>query len=100
MANIVSCLTTCYGRFGAKAAIENVRSAGLECIELPIRTAGVPSRLAEVPLVSTASTLEDLHHADRLLQQHGVRVTSCGCFSGNPLDPEVVAVIRRKLDLA
>lgn len=100
MPPIVSCLTTCYGRFGAAAAVENVRAAGLECIELPIRTAGAPTRLNEPPLVTTESTLDDLKRVDRLLAEHDVRVTSCSCFSGNPLDPAVVAIIRRKLDLA
>lgn len=100
MPPIISCLTTCYGRFGAAAAIERVRTAGLDCIELPIRTAGVPTRLNEPQLVSTASTLADLQQVDKRLQQHRVRVTSCGCFSGNPLDPAVAVLIKRKLDIA
>ena len=100
MSAIVSCLTTCYGRYGARAAIENVRAAGIDCIELPIRTAGVATRLGDTPLVTTEATLADLDTVDRLLNQHGVRVTSCGCFSGNPLHSDVVSIIRRKLDLA
>ena len=100
MSAIVSCLTTSYGRFGARAAIEDLRSTGLECIELPIHTAGVPSPLGDEPLVTTDSTLDDLRGVERLLEEHGVRVTSCNISSGNPLDTEVVAVIKRKLELA
>lgn len=100
MAPVVACLTTNYGPFGALAAIEHVRSAGLEWIELPIRTAGVRGRFGDTPLVTTDSSLQDLMQVDRLLEDHGVRVASCNCISGNPLDPEVTAITLRKLDLA
>lgn len=100
MRPIVSCLTTNYGRFGATAAIEHVRAAGLEYIELPIRTAGVGSRFGDTPLVSTTSTLADLQQVQRLLDVNGVRVASCNCISGNPLDARVADIIHRKLDLA
>ena len=81
-------------------AIENVLSAGLAHVEIPIRTAGFRSRRGDPPLVTTDSTLADLRHVDRLLEQHGVRVCSCTCMSGNPQDEACVAVMRRKLDLA
>jgi L-ribulose-5-phosphate 3-epimerase len=100
MPALISCLTNSYGRFGARAAIENVRSADIESIELPIRTDGVPSMFGDEPLVTTASTLEQLREVDRLLETHGVRVSSCNVTSGNPLDPQVVQITKRKLDLA
>lgn len=100
MPAIVSCLTNSYGRFGARAAIERLGEAGLSCIELPIRTAGVPSFFGDEPLVTTESTPADLDNVDRLLERHGVRVTSCNITSGNPLDPQVVEITNRKLDLA
>lgn len=100
MPDLVCCLTNSYGRFGARAAIENVRSAGLEHVELPIRTAGVPSPFQDDPLVTNGSSLEDLKRVDRLLERHGVRVASCGVMPGDPLDPEGLKLIQRKLDLA
>lgn len=100
MPAIVSCLTNSYGRFGARGAIELVRSARLECLELPIRTAGVPSPLGDEPLVTTATTPKQLGEVRRLLDRHGIRVTSCNVTSGNPLDPAVVEITRRKLALA
>jgi inosose dehydratase len=100
MPAIVSCLTNSYGGFGARAAIERLRDAGLEYVELPIRTAGVPSVFGDEPLVTTASTPSDLKQVDDLLHRHGVRVASCNVTSGNPLDPEVVATVKRKLELA
>lgn len=97
---LVSCFTNSYGRFGAKAAIENVRAAGLEHIELPIRTAGVPSMFGDEPLLTHMSTAADLQRVDELLERHGVRVSSCNVTSGNPLDRGVTDITRRKLDLA
>lgn len=100
MPPILACLTTCYGRFGATAAIEHVRDAGLEYVELPIRTEGVAARFGDAPLISTASSLADLNRVDQLLERNGVRVASCNAISGNPLQPRVVETIFRKLDLA
>lgn len=100
MPAIVSCLTNSYGRFGARAAIEKVRDAGIGHIELPIRTAGVASPFGDEPLVTTASTAADLDHVQRLLREHDVAVSSCNVTSGNPLDPQVVQITQQKLDLA
>ncbi len=100
MPALISCLTNSYGRFGAQAAIEQLPDAGIHHIELPIRTEGVDSPFGDRPLVTTAATLDDLKQVDRLLQQHGAMVSSCNITSGNPLDPEIVAITKRKLDLA
>jgi L-ribulose-5-phosphate 3-epimerase len=100
MPPIISCLTNSYGRFGPQAAIEMIGSTGLEYIELPIRTAEVESFFKETPLVTSASTLDDLNQVDRLLDQHAVKVSSCNISSGNPLDAEVLDITKRKLDLA
>ena len=70
MPPILSCLTNSYGRFGATAAVENLRSAGIEWIELPIRTAGDDSPFGDEPLVTTESTPEDLKRVDDLLANH------------------------------
>lgn len=96
----VSCHTDCYGAFGARTAIERVRSAGADCIELPIRTAGFRSRSGDDPLVTNESTSSQLAAVERLLRAHGVRVVSCACPAGNLLDAANVALMKRKLDLA
>ncbi|MFP6767140.1 MAG: sugar phosphate isomerase/epimerase family protein [Planctomycetaceae bacterium] len=100
MTHIISCLTNSYGRFGAQAAIEKVRDAGIEWIELPIRTAGTDSIFGDEPLITTTSSTADLETLARRLDDHGVRLSSCNVTSGNPLDPEVLAVTLAKLDLA
>jgi inosose dehydratase len=96
----IACHTHSYGPFGGTAAIEHVRAAGLDWIELPIRTAGIRTRWGDAPLVDTEATLADLVDVDRLLEARGVRVASATCLAGNPLDPANRALVRRKLDLA
>ena len=100
MTRIISCLTNSYGRFGAQAAIEQVRDAGLEWIELPIRTTGADSIFGDEPLLTDQATSNELSAVTRRLADHDVRLSSCNVTSGNPLDPAVLAVTFRKLDLA
>lgn len=100
MPPIIACHPNSYGRFGALAAIEHVRAAGLDYIELPIRTPDVPSPAGDPSLITTNSTLSELVAVDQLLERNQVRVSSCTCLGGNPLDPQAVDAICRKLDLA
>ena len=97
---MIACHSNSYGHLGGAAAIENIRSAGLEYIEFPIRTAGFRSRRDDPPLVTTESTLSDLQAVDRLLERNGVAVSSCTCIAGNPAKPANLAAMLRKLDLA
>ena len=100
MPPILSCLPNSYGRFGPRAAIPRLRTIGLEQIELPIRTAETALQFEDDPLITTASTADDLEQVEQLLDEHAVRVSSCNISSGNPLDPRVVEITFRKLDLA
>ncbi len=100
MRAIVSCLTNSVGRFGAGGAIENVRAAGLEYLELPIRTAGAKSIFGDEPLVTTEASTSDLTAVKSLLSDHGVKLASSNITSGNPLQREVVDVTKRKLGIA
>jgi inosose dehydratase len=100
MPPIVSCLTNSYGRFGARGAIENLRAAGLEYLELPIRAAGSQSIFGDEPLVTTESSGADVRAVLSLLADHGVQLASCNITSGNPLQRDVVDVTKRKLDIA
>jgi L-ribulose-5-phosphate 3-epimerase len=100
MSNLISCFSNSYGRFGARGAIENLRAAGLEHLELPIRTAGGRSLFGDEPLLTQEATVDDLKRVDELLAEHGVTVSSCNVTSGNPLERQVVEITKRKLDLA
>jgi inosose dehydratase len=100
MPPVIACHVNCYGPYGAACAIEHVRDAGLEWIELPIRTAGFRTRWGDAPLVDADASLAELTDVDRRLARHGIRVASCTCQAGNPIDPAHMALVKRKLDLA
>ena len=100
MPHLISCFTNSYGRFGAPAAIAHVRSAGISHIELAIKTEGVSSIFGETPLLTDQGGQSELDEVRRLLDQHDVSLSSCNITSGNPLEPNVVEVTKRKLDLA
>lgn len=97
---VLACHTNCYGPFGAIAAIQHVRAAGLEWIELPIRTAGVRNRWGDPPLVDSDASSGDVSGALRILSDHGVRVASATCLAGSPLEPVNFELALRKLELA
>ncbi|MBM81639.1 MAG: xylose isomerase [Planctomycetaceae bacterium] len=97
---IVSCFANSYGRFGTQAAIENVKAAGIDYVELPIRTEGVKPFFGDVPMVTNASGIEDLKVVDVLLEKNGVKVSSCNLTTGNPLERKNTEIIKRKLELA
>ena len=97
---VICCSTTSVGRFGARAAIENVRSVGLDSIELTIGTAGAESPSGDEPLLTTATPERELLQIESLLADNGVRVASCNLAGENPLDPDELVSIHCKLDLA
>lgn len=100
MPPIIACHTNSYGHLGGAAAIESLRSAGLEYVEFPIRTAGFRSRRNDPPLLTTEATSSDLSAVERLLERNGVTASSCTCIAGNPAEPANFAAMLRKLDLA
>jgi inosose dehydratase len=100
MPEVISCLPVCYGRYGVEAAIERLPAAGIDYLELPIRTCGWESRLGDTPLVTDASTTAQIHQVERRIASAGLSISSCNILSGNPLDPDVLNIIKRKIDLA
>lgn len=98
--NIIACFANSYGRFGLRGALEHLPTVGVDYVELPVRTSGVATQFGDEPLLTDCSNQAALEHVDRLLHSHGVRVASCNITSGNPLDPSVVAITKRKLDVA
>jgi L-ribulose-5-phosphate 3-epimerase len=100
MPPIVACHVDSYGPHGSVAAIENVRSAGLGWVELPIRTAGQISRFGDTPLVTHLSSPAEAARVMQMLADHGLGLSSCTCLSGSPVNPQNVELMKRKLDVA
>lgn len=97
---MLACFPNSYGRFGPRGAVPLLRSAGIEWIELPIKTAGVPSFFQETPLLTDVSTPGDCREVERFLAENGVRVAGVNLTTGNPLDPTLLEKTLRKLDVA
>ena len=100
MPPIISCMANSYGSYGPQAAIERLCSAGIQYLELPIRTQGVMSIFRETPLLTHRSTPADIASLEKLLAQHDVQLASCNLTGGNPLDEETVSLLKKKLDVA
>ena len=100
MQTTVACFPNSYGRFGPRGGIPLLREAGITHVEMPIRTNGVPPFFGEDPLLTDRSGLDEITVVKRLLAEHELTACSCNITSGNPLDAEVVAITKRKLDVA
>ncbi|MFV0443073.1 MAG: sugar phosphate isomerase/epimerase family protein [Planctomycetaceae bacterium] len=96
---MLSCFTNSYGRFGPEAAFEWLPKAGIRFVELAIKNHGVPSFFRETPILTEASTPSDVARVQRLLDEAGLRLSSCNVSCGNVLDPALVERTIRKLDL-
>ncbi len=95
----LSCFTNSYGRFGGQAALDHLPQAGIHWLELPIRTAGAPAFFGDEPLLTTASSFDQIAQVKRRIADAGLYVSSCNITSGNPLEPEVLQIILQKLDM-
>lgn len=96
----LSCLTNSYGRFGPLAALDRLPETGIRLLELPIRTAGVPSFFMETPLLTDTSSRDEVEQVRRQLVRAGLQLSSCNITSGNPLEIGVLELTLRKLDVA
>lgn len=96
----VACHTNSFGRFGARGAIEHLKETGLDALELPISTQGIKMTYGETPLLTEASTAQEVKTVQALLEKQGVKLVACQVSSGNPLNPAHRDVLKKKLDIA
>lgn len=96
----IACLTNSYGRFGVEAALRLLPAVGIDWLELPIKTAGVPSFFKETPLLTDASSEREIAAALRLVESSGMQVCTCNISSGNPVDKDALERTLRKVDIA
>ncbi|NOX52954.1 MAG: sugar phosphate isomerase/epimerase [Planctomycetes bacterium] len=100
MTALIACHTDSYGRLGPRRAIELLPEVGIQYVELPIRTPEEWQKVPAEPGLGPGATLRELDGLQRHIERHGLRVVSCDLTGGNPLEPDVVAAIKRKLDVA
>lgn len=97
---IISCFANSYGRFGVQAAIARLADSGIRHLEMPIRTANVPTFFGDTPLVTEQSSASEMESVRRHIADAGLAVSSCNVTSGNPQERQVVEVTKKKLDAA
>jgi L-ribulose-5-phosphate 3-epimerase len=88
---LVSCLASAYRPHPAEDAIAGVRRAGLENIELGLRTTSPEGQFVEPPDEGTLARWE------QILAEHSVRVPSVIIMSGDPADPARLEMALSKL---
>jgi inosose dehydratase len=101
MDRIVSCFTNCYGPAGVRAAVEHIRSAGLEYLEVALRGhnfAGlvIPESAVITEKADDATAQEFLD----FMAAHGVKASSCNGFGANLLTTDGVELYERRLKFA
>ncbi len=100
MNRLISCFTNSYLRFGLDSAVEHLPSTGIENVEFPIRTEGTPTFFGDTPWLTDASSEAEAVAALEKVQSAGLQVSSANASSGNPLEPKVLEVTLRKLQVA
>lgn len=88
---LVSCLASAYRPHSTEDAIVGVRRAGLENIELGLRTTSPDGQYVEPPDEGALARWE------QLLAEHSVRVPSVIIMSGDPADPARLEMAMSKL---
>ena len=100
MNRLISCFTNSYLKFGLDAAVEHLPTLGIQNVEFPIRTHGVPTFFGDTPWLTDASTETEVESAVQRVHAAGLEITTANASSGNPLKPEVLEVTLRKLRIA
>lgn len=100
MPALIACSASSYGPFGAQAAVAHLHQIGLQYLELPILTHGLPTRYGETPLITSTASEKDVQRVSRFLGDHGVTLSSCQIDTGNPLFKSARQVLKRKMEVA
>src|SRR5262245_15012189 len=98
MERIVSCFTNSYGAAGVRAAVERIRAAGLEYLELALRGHNFGGLVIPESAVLTEKTDDATARAFcDLLAARGVRVSGCNVGSADLRTEEGIELIRRRI---
>src|ERR1700733_5416615 len=78
MPRIVSCFTNCFGAAGVRAAVESIRSCGIDHLELALRGHNfgglvIPESAVITERADDAEAQAFLDH----LTRHGVKISGC-----------------------
>ena len=101
MSRGISCFTNNYGSFGVRAAVENVRDAGIDHIELALRGHDFGGVVIPESVVVTEkaddATVQDFL---ALMDRHGVKVSGCNVGGADLRTVDGVELTERRIRFA
>ena len=101
MPRIVSCFTNCYGASGVVAAVENIRKAGIDHLELALRGHNLGGLVIPESAVITESADDATAGAFvDLLHRHNVKISGCNVGGADIRTIEGVERTERRIRFA
>ncbi|MDR3637457.1 MAG: sugar phosphate isomerase/epimerase [Isosphaeraceae bacterium] len=101
MARVLSCFSNCYGPSGVWAAVENIRAAGIDHLELALRGHNfgglvIPESAVVTEKADDATAGAFCDH----LRKHGVKVSGCNVGGADIRTEDGVALTERRIRFA
>jgi L-ribulose-5-phosphate 3-epimerase len=101
MPRVVSCYTNCYGSAGVRAAVENIRAAGIDHLELALRAHDFGGLVIPESAVVTEKADDATAGAFvELLGRHEVKVSGCNVGGADIRTVEGVELTERRIRFA
>jgi inosose dehydratase len=101
MARLISCFTNSYGPAGVHAAVERIRQAGIEHLELALRAHNFGGLvIPESAVITEKADDETARGFVAHLRQHDVKVSGCNVGGADLRDPDGVALTQRRIRFA
>jgi len=101
MSRVLSCFSNCYGPSGVWTAVENIRAAGIDHLELALRGHNfgglvIPESAVVTEKADDATAQKFCEH----LTKHGVKVSGCNVGGADIRTEEGVALTERRIQFA
>ena len=100
MSGFISCYTNDYGPFGVRAAVENVREAGIEYLELALRAHDFGGLvIPESAVITEESDDRTIEEFRELLLKHDVKLSGCNIGGGEIGSQDGLDRLKKRLRL-
>lgn len=101
MPRVVSCFTNCYGPDGVRAAVRQIRAAGIDHLELALRGHNFGGQvIPEEAVITEKADDETASDFVALLREHEVRVSGCNVGGADIRTTEGVELTERRMRFA
>jgi inosose dehydratase len=101
MTRIVSCFTNSYGAFGVRTAVERIREAGLDHLELALRGHDFGGLvIPESAVITEKASDEEARLFVGHLQRHGVTISGCNVGGADLRTEDGVELTERRIRFA